>query len=341
MGTGDATLNVLSDRCVVDRLDQGLARLTDLYAGRRPATPFTLYGACFPVHPTDGDAPCDWVARALAEAADHATTAVDDGVFRPLTVEFGPRGVHFVDALFGAPTFQRLGQWWSRSLATPVGGLTFPQLESDEMWRTTREAALAFVRHGAAGVLFGSATLSSALNVAVNLYGERFLVALATDPVAACRDLATINALLRKLHRWYRDHVPLAQMQGVVAAHRCQPSGFGQLCGCSTQLLSAEMYRDFIAPLDAGLLGDYPGGGMVHLCGGHRQHISTWREMPALRAVQLNDQAANDFEQYYHGLREDQLVYLNPTSAMTAARAARISDGRRLVIVADSAHASD
>ncbi len=333
MGIGDTTLDVLSDHRVVDRLDRGLVRLAELYSGERPNTSMTLFGAGFHVQPTADSQPRDWVARALGQAADHAIVAAADGVFRPLTVEFGPRGVHFVDALLGAQTFQRLGQWWSRSLSTPVGSLRPAQLETDEMWRTTRDVALAFVDHGVTGVLFGSATLSSALNVAVNLYGERFIVALAMQPMAATRDLATISALLRELHLWYREHIPHDQLQGVVAAQRCQPPGFGQLCGCSTQLLSADMYREFIAPLDAQLLGDYSGG-MIHLCGDHRQHIPTWREMQTLRAVQLNDEAADHFERYYHGLRDDQIVYLNPTSAMTAARATRISDGRRLVIVA-------
>jgi hypothetical protein len=296
-----------------------------------------LSGVTFPVHATRESKPDDWVASALAAAARHANAASDDAVFRPLAVEFGSRGVHFVDALLGARTFRRHGQWWAQRLTTPVGALAPPDLDADEMWHDAREVAQAFVERGAEGALFGSPTLSSALNVAVNLYGERFLETLPTDPDAAFRDLATINTLLRDLHRWYREHVPHEQLQGVVAAHRCQPPGFGQLCGCSTQLLSAEMYRDFVAQPDADLLGDYPGGGMIHLCGGHTQHIPVWRDMSALRAVQLNDDAADDFEEYYRGLRDDQMLYLNPTATMTAARAISITGGRRLVVVADAA----
>jgi hypothetical protein len=96
------------------------------------------------------------------------------------------------------------------------------------------------------------------------------------------------------------------------------------------------MYRDFVAPLDADLLGDYPGGGMIHLCGGHTQHIPVWREMSSLRAVQLNDDAADSFDEYYRGLRDDQMLYLNPTASMTAARAISITGGSRLVVVADA-----
>lgn len=338
-GQGIASaVGLLSDARVVGSRDRGLERLTSLYSGERPASPMVLYGVTFPVRETAHTEPREWVARALEEASRHVTDTDmrDDGVFRPLAVEFGPRGVHFVDALLGARTFRWHGQWWSRSLSTPVGALEMPRLDADETWRGARLVASAFVEHGATGVLFGSPTLSSALNVAVNLYGERFLVALAADPDAANRDLATINALLRDLHRWYREHVPRMQLQGVVAGSRCQPPGFGQLCGCSTQLLSARMYRESVAPLDADLLRDYPGGGMIHLCGDHTQHIPVWREMPTLRAVQLNDQAADDFEEYYRRLREDQILYLNPTPSMTAARGASITGGRRLVVVADA-----
>ena len=161
------------------------------------------------------------------------------------------------------------------------------------------------------------------LNVAVNLYGEDFLVAL-TRPDAARHDLAVINRLLCDLHQWYRAHLPVAQLQAVVAAGRCQPPGHGQLCGCTTHLLSAEVYREFIAPLDDALLSVYPHGGMIHLCGVHTQHLPVWREMASLRAVQLNDRAAEDLEAYFRGLREDQVIYLNPTPTMTVARALAI-----------------
>ena len=74
---------------------------------------------------------------------------------------------------------------------------------------------------------------------------------------------------------------------------------------------------------------------MIHLCGAHTQHLPTWRAMPQLRAVQLNDRAAEDFPHYFTQLRADQMLYLNPTPTMTAARALDISDGRRLVLVAE------
>ena len=74
---------------------------------------------------------------------------------------------------------------------------------------------------------------------------------------------------------------------------------------------------------------------MIHLCGSHGQHIPAWREMPAVRAIQLNDRAADELELYYRGLREDQVIYVNPTSYMTVERIMAITRGHRVVIVSD------
>jgi len=173
------------------------------------------------------------------------------------------------------------------------------------------------------------------LNIGVNLYGEELLVAMMTDPDAVAHDLAVINDVLKTMHRWYQANLSRAQLQQVVPGARTQPPGFGQLCGCTTQLLSREVYRDFIAPLDNALLSAYPHGGMIHLCGGHTQHIPTWREYPSFRAFQLNDRAAGDLALYYHGLRDDQVLYVNPCPEMPVEQIMAITGGRRVVIVDD------
>ena len=92
------------------------------------------------------------------------------------------------------------------------------------------------------------------------------------------------------------------------------------------------MYRSLIAPLDDALLAEYPHGGMIHLCGAHAQHIPVFRDMPHLRALQLNDRAACDLKLYLEGLRKDQIIYLNPCEGMTAEQAILISGGDRIVL---------
>ena len=256
----------------------------------------------------------------------------EDNRFSPLCVEYGIYMVHFIDRMLGARVYFKDGQWNAEYLKTPVGELQFPDLETDETWALARRAAKAFVDADVKLPLFGMPTLSSALNILINLYGQEGLVAMLDDEDAARHDLLVINDLIRALHKWYRENVPAQQLQPVISWARTQPPKCGQLCGCTTQLLSGDMYREFIMPLDDALLGDYPDSGMIHLCGSHGQHIQSFRDMRHLHAVQLNDRAAADLELYFKGLREDQIIYLNPCKEMSVEEAVRITGGRRLII---------
>lgn len=319
--------------------EQHLARLEALFAGERLERACVISGiggwaACAPE--TD---PVGWVGEALAHLAAQAERSQDPGVFRPLFLEHWFYGVHFVDAVLGAvvtPTEQEgAGGWWTTRLTTPVGTLQPPDLTRNLPWQQALALAAAMRDSGVTVPLFAAQVLSSPLNIAVNLYGEEFLLALALEPDAARHDLRVITDTLLILTRRLREMLPPAQYQPIWVGGRCQPRGFGQLCGCSTQLLSTEQYRAFIAPLDAEVLSCAPRGGMIHLCGAHTQHLATWRAMPSVRAFQLNDRAADDFAQYFHELRDDQILYLCPTPLMTVERALVISGGRRLVLVAD------
>ena len=71
------------------------------------------------------------------------------------------------------------------------------------------------------------------------------------------------------------------------------------------------------------------------MCGVHTQHTPVWRKMGALRAVQVNDRAAEDLGRYFGELRPDQILYVNPCEGMPMERILEITGGRRLVLVAD------
>ena len=277
-----------------------------------------------------------WVNQALESLVSKVDLLRDQVTFRPLAVEYGPYGVHFIDRILGAEVYvdETSRQWYNRYCEHEVGELAHPDLDSDSTWRLAKRAALEFVRSGAKLPYFGLPTLSSALNTAVNIYGEQILVAMYERPEAARRDLQIITDLICELHVWYRANIPFSQLQPVVAAHRTQPPGFGQICGCTTQLVSPSVYRDMIAPLDDQVLSVYPNGGMIHLCGSHTQHIP-WRDMKSLRAVQLNDRAALDLEAYFHGLRDDQIIYANLFDGMPLEKVLEITGGERVVIVGD------
>lgn len=359
---------VLSDPELCGLRNAWFRRLRDIASEKPAMAPVRLNGIWAQSVVDPYTEPERWVEEGLNWLAGQAPRLRDEGGFRPPLIEFELYGVHFIDRLLGAHVFDLAASrectphgdetgdlsalkqqmrstarpdkppernWQVHVLDQPVGQLRTPDLRRDATWDLARRVVDAFLAAEVTLPLFGLPVIASPLNVAVNLYGQEFLFALFENPAGARHDLEVINDLLCRLHRWYRRRLPARQLQSVVAGGRAQPPGCGQLCGCTTHVLSAELYTEFIAPLDAALLAVYPHGGLIHLCGHHTQHLPTWRAMSALRAVQLNDTAADDFETYWHGLRDDQVIYFSPTARVSSADALRISGGRRLVLVED------
>jgi hypothetical protein len=328
------TLNTLRDPRLCQARDAWFGRLEGLFAVQRQDRPFVLHGVRQYTEADDPDWE-GWLDQALEALAQEAEKSLDRAVFRPLCINYNPRGVHFVDHLFGARVYQLDGSWQASPLGAPIGTLRQPDPNRIPAWQVMQEFARAFVARDVPAVLFGLPTIASVLNIAVNLHGQDILMAMLTDPDAARHDLSTISDLLLDLHRWYLEAIPRRQHQCIIPGERCQPPGYGQLCGCTTQLISAQTYRQFIAPHDDALLSLYPNGGMIHLCGRHTQHIPVWNEMASLRALQLNDRAAEDLSIYLGQSREDIVFYVNPCEAMPVERILAITGGQRVVIVAD------
>ena len=312
------------------------ARLEALFDGQILAVPFGLRGICEST--TDPDInPTEWFTSSITKLAEQVPKAIDELIFRPMGICCNPFGVHFIDDLFGAQVFLHpfSEQWQARPLKNAVGTLERPDFSENARWKKVKEVAQLFVDHNPANVVLVLPTLSSALNIAVNLYGEEILVAMLTEPDAAHHDLRIINDVIIELHTWFIDHVPGDRFQPIAMSGRFQPIGHGQICGCTTQLPSNKLYKEFIAPLDAEVLSLYPKGGLIHLCGAHTQHLSTWQNMQELKSVQLNDRAALDLSDYIAGLREDQILYVNYFDDMPAEEVLKITGGKRLVLVGD------
>ena len=325
----------LNDQKRIAIRDQWFARMEKLFAGQdEDPFVFTLEGVV--PRPKDDQLaytnPEEWVIQCLELLA--AQPECTENRFSPDCVEYPIYGVYFIDRMFGAHVYQHMGQWHADYLESPVGTLQMPDLEKDETWELARRATEAFLQANVKLPLFGMPTLSSALNIYVNLYGGEGLAVMLEDEAAAAHDLKIINDLIRILHRWYIAHVPAQQLQPVISWMRTQPPGYGQLCGCTCQLLSGGMYRDLVAPLDDALLSEYPGGGMIHLCGAHTQHIPAFREMKHLRALQLNDRAAEDLPLYLEGLRPDQILYVNPCPGMPVGKIVSLYGRERIVLCA-------
>lgn len=330
------TFNRLNDIELIRIREFHFQKLSDLYAGKPLENVFFLYGINGYSPTNEYLEPERWVDESLEMLASISEKSLNTVVFKPLVLQTSPYGVHFVDRIFGANVYTHGDQWWADFLETPIGELEYPDLSENHTWQLAVRMANAFLASGVSVPLFSLPTLSSSLNIGVNLYGEKILIEILINPEKAHHDLEIINQLICDLHRWYLENIPLELLQPIVAVGRCQPRGFGQLCGCTCHLLPLDLYTEFVAPLDDQLLSVYPNGGMIHLCGEHTQHIPVWKKMRSLRAIQVNDKASEDLEIYFNELREDQIIYLNPTTTMTIERALEITGGKRLVIVAET-----
>lgn len=329
----ERTLQILNDESLVAYQKEWFAKMRDIFEGDEVG-PLVLNGIVGRDKNRDllYTDPKQTLENDMKVLADYVYQYKSDKWFVPFCVEGEFYVVHFVDKIFGAEVFFQDGQWYNRYLNTEVGELEKPNLENDETWRMAREYAQAFLDSGTTVPLLGLPTIASALNIAINLYGEEILVAMLADPDAAKHDLEIINEVLMEIHQWYLDHIPMERLQPVISWGRTQPPGYGQICGCSTQLLSPELYEEFIMPLDNALLGVYPHGGMIHLCGAHEHLLPLFAKMENLKSVQLNDRASEGLEHYVKELREDQVIYLIPCKGMPIEKALEVAKGKKLIV---------
>ncbi|MCL2646240.1 MAG: hypothetical protein FWD61_04435 [Phycisphaerales bacterium] len=342
MSTSTIDLGILNDPRRLAARRAGMEKLQGVFEGKNVGRVPEINGYAGVARTSILQDHRQWMDEVLADLARHADLILDaevGGVFRPLVIRPRIYMVHFIDAILGAEVYDLDGtlNWQARVLEGPVGTLRPPELEKCPTWRLAKEVVRDFLSRKLALPFLEMPTLSSPLNIAMNLYGEAFLMAMIEDPDAARRDLRVITDLIVTLHRWYIANVPSIQLQPVATPHRCQPPGFGQICGCSTHLLSGKQYAEFIEPLDEEILAVHPRGGMIHLCGKHTQQIESFRRMRSLRALQVNNDAAADLAEYFAGTREDQVMYACLFDGMPLERVMEITGGRR-VVVYDGGH---
>jgi hypothetical protein len=303
-----------------------------LYAGDHVAPLPAICGAYLGYYgPAEDDALAAWCAETLPGVVDEIVAkAANPRAFYPLVLEFAPLGVHFVDALFGARVFHTEHTVWSDELPGSLADQPALDVAAHPLVSWMQRATATLLAQLPAPIAVTTPIFSSPLNVTLNLFGERALVDLADPDPDTLRGLDRITAAIADLHRLMRRWFP-ERVRFYCSSTRFAPDGVGHLCGCSTQLVSAATYAGHFAPRDAAVLTVYSGGGTLHLCGHHTQHLAAWRAMPALRAVQLNDAASDEFPAYFAGLRDDQLIYLSPTDTMPLSRIMAVSGGRRVI----------
>jgi hypothetical protein len=322
-------------------------RLENLYRGIQPQAVIALdgvgYGRSHGLSGTNEidmlDDPRGWLADVLADMAARIDLLADEVTFRPPVIELDPFGVHFIDALFGAPIRFQGDQTWSDELEIDLDALECPNLSRSPVFQKTLRlaelaagAAAAHQADGAGEIFVATPVFSCAINIGINLFGERLLEGLHTRPEAAQQALEKINRTILQAAAGIAAVIPEAIRRNSVAENRLAPAGVGQFDGCATQLVSRRDYARFFAPLDEALIGLSPGGALMHICGAHAQHIPTWKGMPGLRAVQLNDRAMDDLAAYYQKLRSDTIFYLCPSLQVNIEKIMELTRGRRVIL---------
>ncbi len=328
-----------------------LNRLEGLFRGEQPEFVVALDGISYGrSHGLSGindidmlDNPQEWLDDVLADITCQADRLADPVTFRPVVIELDPYGVHFIDALFGAQVLFHGGQCWSVELQEDLSELECPDLARSPIFQKALRlcdlaAEAVNTNKGKGEIYIATPVLACAINVGVNLFGERLLEGLHTRPLDIQVALEKINHTILEATRGIYARLPEQFRRNSVAENRLAPAGVGQFDGCATQLVSRRDYVRFFAPLDEALMQVLPGGALMHICGAHTHHIPTWHGMAGLRAVQLNDRAIDDLQAYYTGLRPDTVFYLCPSEAMPVEKIMEITGGRRVILQASFDH---
>ncbi len=329
----DEAIRILKGDDLRTVVDTHFDRLDCLYAGELLERPFGLSGVWGTATSNSFTHPEDCIAEQLVSLATVELDKLKCGaVFRPGITGVGLYGVHFMDVLLGAEVFDLdgTGNWQVHTLTTAVGTLELPNWAQHPAWQTAARAAEFFVEHAPGSVVFETPCISSPLNIAINLYGQEFLMALLEEPEAAHHDMRVITDLMLGIHGWYIERVPWRQRQAA-AIGRVTPPGFGHLCRCSATMLSEEQYLEFVMPYEREVLALFPRGGFMHLCGFYTQLIPAWQHFDELKVLQVNDDASADLPEYFRRLPDDRVFYNLECPQMPWREAERLTSGCRIV----------
>ena len=326
-------MSFLTDRLFeVQHQHQRLMR--QLLCGQQPdRVPVFEYAALS--LPAVGPYDCEnWLAEKLNELKNNFDLYCDTVTWRIPAFALSRYGLHFISAVLGCEIQQRDNKTWCVPFSQQrqyMENFRIPDLEENQIFLEMLDL-IKFVDEVTQNQLpIELPFLAEPLLAAVDLFGAEFLTLLADEDSLADRLLADISSAILNI----RSRLLQAAGNNLCDYHTCacpMPNGYTFLHGCTTHLVSAQTYRDRIAGLDAMHLTHEAEGGCIHLCGQHTQHIPTWRSMPAVRAVQLNDQASLDVERYWSELRSDQFVVLWVNDNMSLEQVMKTTRGRRLAI---------
>ncbi len=275
-----------------------------------------------------------WLENQLRAVRENVEETLDGvSLYYPIIEMFSLYGTHYIDKLLGGDVSWTGEQFWSKELSCEVSELQPPNLKNSALLKETVELAIWIKEKTDGKFLISMPDVGCPLNVAINLFGEKFLLEIAINPESAKRVLMIIADATRMVYEALIDAVGQKTIRCHNAFYVYTPYDYAGLSICATQMISPDNFSDIVADADDTSVPGVYKGMIQHLCGRSGQHVPEIAKRQRIKGVQLNDAAADQFEMYHKGLREDQVFYIWPTENMPLEKVLSITGGRRLVII--------
>lgn len=274
-----------------------------------------------------------WLQNELRAVKENVIEALDtSSLFYPIIEMFSFYGTHFLDKLFGAEVGFYEDQFWSKVVDYPVSQLQMPDVENSEVLKEAVEMAQWIKKKAPDGFLISMPDMGCPLNIAINLFGDKFLLEMAMDPKSAKRALDMIGDVTSRVMEVMIGAVGQETIRSHNSYYVYTPQDYAGLSICATQMVSPSDFDDLIADADTVSIPACYKGMIQHICGKSSQHVPGLAKMQSVKGIQLNDIATEDYAAYYKGLRQDQIFYMR-LKPIKLDEVLAVSGGDRTIIV--------
>lgn len=272
-----------------------------------------------------------WLDNQLrAVKANVEEALASSSLFYPIIEMFSLYGTHYMDILFGGEVRWKDGQFWSQEVDYSVSEIAPTDLSRSSLIEETVELAKWIKERTGGRFLIAMPDAGCPLNIAINLFGERFLMELALAPQNAKRALGIIADATRRVYEVLIEAVGQETLRCHNAYYVYTPHDYAGLSICATQLISAEHFSTCVADADDAAVPSVYKGMIQHICGRSAQHIGELSRRQRVKGVQVGPE---DFETYFKGLRADQVVYVDLTERMSLDEIMELSRGERTIVL--------
>jgi len=278
-----------------------------------------------------------WLQNELRAVKENTREALDStSLFYPMVEMFSYYGTHFLDKLFGAEVGLYSGQFWSEVVDYPVSDLQMPDVDNSPVLKEAVELAQWIKKQSPEGFLISMPDVGCPLNIAINLFGDKFLLEMAANPKSAKRALDIVGDVTRRVIEVFCEAVGQQTIRSHNSYYLYTPYDYGGLSLCATQMVSPSNFDDLIATAEAACMPSSYKGMVQHICGKSSQHVAGLAKMPSVKGIQLNDIATEDFAAYYNGLRSDQIFYVRLTPIKLDEVLATSGGDRTIIIIIEA-----